>query len=113
MTEPLVTDRETLAKALFGLFVWEPPRDMGSDEWFGMLADALIASGAVVPAAAHREQVAREALEDEATMFETCMVDAWGEDSSWLTTGRKVAELVAGILREDADALTPKGPADE
>lgn len=48
---------------------------------------------------------AKHALLNGAHVFETEMSRTWGGDAAWLTTGRKVAELVAGVLREMADEL--------
>lgn len=60
------------------------------------------------------EQVVRlaqeEALRTAARAFVTEMGDTWGGDSSWMTTGNRVAEVVACVLREMADDLrTPPG----
>ena len=66
------------------------------------------------------EQVVRlaqeEALRTAARAFVTEMGDTWGGDSSWMTTGNRVAEVVACVLREMADDLrTPpaKGASDD
>ena len=51
-----------------------------------------------------------EALRTAARTFVTEMGDTWGGDSQWLTTGTRVAEVVACVLREMADDLrTPTG----
>lgn len=43
-----------------------------------------------------------EALRAAARRFLEDMADAWGGDSQWLTTGNRVAEVVACVLREMA-----------
>lgn len=43
-----------------------------------------------------------EALRTAARTFVTEMGDTWGGDSQWLTTGTRVAEVVACVLREMA-----------
>lgn len=44
--------------------------------------------------------VQAEALRTAARCFVDDMADAWGGDSQWLTTGTRVAEVVACVLRE-------------
>lgn len=56
---------------------------------------------------AERAGVLREAAEDLAC----CWASAWGDDRAWLTTGTKVAALVADVLREMADDQTETGGA--
>lgn len=46
-----------------------------------------------------------EALREAARRFVGDMADAWGGDSQWLTTGTRVAEVVACVLREWAADL--------
>lgn len=46
-----------------------------------------------------------EALRTAARTFVTEMGDTWGGDSQWLTTGTRVAEVVACVLREMAADL--------
>lgn len=46
-----------------------------------------------------------EALRTAARSFVTEMGAAWGGDAQWLTTGNRVAEVVACVLREMADDL--------
>ncbi len=43
-----------------------------------------------------------EALRAAARTFVTEVGDVWGGDSQWLTTGNRVAEVVACVLREMA-----------
>lgn len=43
------------------------------------------------------------ALRNAANYFRTEMARAWGGDSSWLTTGTKIADLVADVLNGLAD----------
>ena len=52
------------------------------------------------------------ALRDAAAYFRTEMARAWGGNASWLTTGTKVADLVADVLNELADDL-PTAHRDE
>lgn len=49
--------------------------------------------------------VQSEALRTAARAFVTEMGDTWGGNSQWLTTGTRVAEVVACVLREMADDL--------
>ena len=46
-----------------------------------------------------------EALRTAARRFVEDMAPAWGGDSQWLTTGTRVAEVVACVLREMAADL--------
>ena len=50
-----------------------------------------------------------EALRTAARTFVTEMGDTWGGDSQWLTTGTRVAEVVACVLREMAADLENEG----
>lgn len=45
------------------------------------------------------------ALRDAARFFEREMAQSWGGDAQWLTTGRRVAGVVADVLREEAADL--------
>lgn len=49
------------------------------------------------------EQERAAVLREAAEVFRTEMAGWWGGDSAWLTTGTKVASLVAGVLDEMAD----------
>ena len=66
---------------------------------FTRLAD-LIASDAVLIRLAQAE-----ALRTAARRFVEDMAEAWGGDSQWLTTGARVAEVSACVLREMAADL--------
>lgn len=52
----------------------------------------------------HTQAPAR-ALREAAQFFERDMSRAWGGDADWITTGTRIAELVADILRERAADL--------
>lgn len=51
---------------------------------------------------------AEEALRAAARSFVTEMGDVWGGDSMWVTTGTRVAEVVACVLREMADDIAAR-----
>lgn len=51
----------------------------------------------------------REGLRDYPADFRERAAEAWGGSASWLTTGEKVAELVAYWLREDLRCLLDGG----
>lgn len=53
-----------------------------------------------------------EALRSAARHFIDDMADAWGGDSQWLTTGTRVAEVVACVLREMAADMEGECPHD-
>lgn len=50
-------------------------------------------------------QAPARALRDAALFFEREMAQTWGGDARWLTTGTRVAEIVADVLREEAADL--------
>lgn len=85
---------------------------LGEDyDWLLAEVARLRACGAKVIAvspvewAGHIRSARVNALRDAAVFFERDMDTAWGGGKQWLTTGTKVAELVADILREQADEL--------
>lgn len=50
-------------------------------------------------------QAPARALRDAALFFEREMAQTWGGDAQWLTTGTRVAGVVADVLREEAADL--------
>jgi hypothetical protein len=85
--------REALAKALGEAWLSGAPFNPGGTVDLDRFADALIASGAVVPL---------DTLADEAR----AMALPLGGDEMWVTTGTKVADLMAKWL---AAALSERG----
>lgn len=61
--------------------------------------------GAVLHGLDNCSQAPARALRDAARFFEVEMSRAWGGDAQWLTTGKRVAGVVADVLREEAADL--------
>lgn len=59
---------------------------------------------------ADSNDAAVEALRTAARSFVTEIGDVWGGDSMWVTTGTRVAEVVACVLREMADDVARRCP---
>ena len=70
-----------------------------NDATVGRLAEIIASDAALVRVGQ------AEALREAARRFVGDMADAWGGDSQWLTTGTRVAEVVACVLREWAADL--------
>lgn len=74
-------------------------------------ADVLIEAGHPSRPDRHelmRQHIARikeRTLRDAARYFTDEMAGAWGGDAQWFTTGNRVAEVVACVLRELADEV--------
>jgi len=100
------TEREALAELLREIEaapqIAADPRAIIETRNWTYEADAILDSDwlAQVKATARAE-----ALREFATTERAAMAEAWGGDASWLTTGTKVADVVADWLTEAADEI--------
>ena len=53
--------------------------------------------------------VIARALRKQASFFEYEMSKVWGGDATWISTGNRVADLVADVLRENAAEIEDGG----
>lgn len=95
MTEPRPDNARTAA----ALRVIQKTADKQGNVTMLRLAERLADDAAFVRLAQE------EALRTAARTFVTEISEAWGGDAQWLTTGTRVAEVVACVLREMADDL--------
>lgn len=117
VTDPLPTEVVRAAGDSIIRSVGDDPAEYSAAERFEADQVAQLALIAALPAlepvrAAERQESARRALLDFAARRHE-MAQVWGHDALWLTTGTKVAALVAEWAKEEAERYSATSDEEE